>query len=215
LPQLIVHPAELGDPTKSKSIALLPPAARTFEHVPDFSICLPGDLILFRDPEPGIIGKPIQGSQEGAGFPAEDAAWTHVAVYLDEDFVVEAVAKGVVTRSLYSDIPSRILRVRRRNQLCDVDRYRIALRALRMLNTRYTKTEAVKLGWRMRRGLWNGVGFRSFGRVVICSKVFYDAYTEITRTLLDGCPIDEPVTPAHLSATKSLDDVFIPWLKLA
>jgi hypothetical protein len=182
--------------------------------VPDLGRCLPGDLILFREPKPGVVSRGILASQLKAGFASEDSVWTHAAVYLEEAFVVEAVSEGVVARSLYVDVPSRILRIRRQTSLSDVERYRVALRALRMLNTRYSKMEAVKLGWQMREGLWNGVGSPTFGRVVICSKVFFDAYAEITRSLLDGCPIDSPVTPAHLSATKSLDDVHVPWLKL-
>lgn len=212
--QLIVDPSSVGNPAETRSIALLPRAARDFGYVPDLALCRPGDLVLFREPKPGIVGKSIAKSQLNAGFSPEDAAWTHAAVYLDEDFIVEAVRDGVVTRTLYSDIPASILRVRRQPALTDVERYRIALRALRMLNTRYSKLEALRLGWNMKNGLWNGAGSRSFGRVVICSKVFYDAYLEITRSALKDCPIDHPVTPAHLSATSSLVDVAIPWLKL-
>jgi len=214
LSQLIIDPASVGKPTDTRSIALLPQAAREFGYVPDLTLCLPGDLVLFRDPAPGLIGRSITSSQLNAGFSKEDAAWTHAAVYLDEDFVVEAIGEGVVTRSLYCDVPSRVMRIRRQLALSDIERYRIALRALRMLNTRYSKLEALRLGWNMKNGIWNGAGSPSFGRVVICSKVFYDAYLEITRSALRDCPIDHPVTPAHLSATGSLSDVAIPWLKV-
>lgn len=212
--QLIIDPAAHGNPSDTRSIALLPHAARQFGYVPDVALCLPGDLVLFRNPKPDCTGKSIIRSQLNAGFSKEHAVWTHAAVYLDEDFVVEAVSRGVITRSLYCDVPSRILRIRRHPALADVERYRIALRALRMLNSRYSKLEAIRLGWNMKNGLWNGAGSPSFGRVVICSKVFYDAYLEITRSALRDCPIDHPVTPAHLSATSSLVDVGIPWLKV-
>jgi hypothetical protein len=83
-----------------------------------------------------------------------------------------------------------------------------------MLGARYGKLAALKLGWRMTHGLWDRAGSLSFGPVVICSKVYFDAHASITRTALNGCPFDAPVTPAHLSATSDLDDVSIGWRRL-
>jgi len=213
--QKIIDPGNLGTLVKEVSVDILPDSARKFGHVPDFSQCKAGDLILFRRPSPDFFARKISWIQARGGFAPEDNCWTHAAVFLEEDFVVEAVpGPGVQTRSLYSDIPHRILRVRRRIQLSEIDRYRIALRALRMFGARYSSGAALSLGWEMYAGLWNRIGFSKFGTVVICSKVFYDAYTEITRSLLKGCPIDTPVTPAHLSATSDLEDVDVGWLKL-
>jgi hypothetical protein len=138
-------------------------------------------------------------------------------VFLYQDFVLEAAPwKGVITRSLYSDIPESVLRVRRRPGLQDEDGYKIALCAQRMLGTRYSLRAALFLGWRASRGNWDRAWFPSQTRAVICSKVFYDAHAEITRTLLKDCPITDLVTPAHLSATNDLPDIHIlPGLQLA
>jgi len=81
-----------------------------------------------------------------------------------------------------------------------------------MLGARYSHFAAAKLGWQLISG---GLGFPSFVATVICSKVFYDAFAEITLKGLKGCPFSSPVTPAHLSETQDLADVRIPWLKLA
>lgn len=176
---------------------------------------MPGDVILMRGISPGLSGSAITFAHSQAALAADDSHWTHAAVFLSDDYIVEAVpGRGVIQRSFYDDIPQRILRIRRRTNLTDIERYRIAMRALRMLDERYSFWGALQLGWRMRNGLWNVQAFPALGRVVICSKVFYDAYGEVTRTLLKDCPVALPVTPAHLSATTDLDDVPIEWLKL-
>jgi hypothetical protein len=146
-------------------------------------------------------------------FPEQDSRWTHAAVFLYEDIVAEAVVwRGIHSRTLYRDVPGRLLRVRRRLSLTPDQRYKIALMSLRMVGQRYSVWTALFVFFHMLYGLVDRKGFSSRG--VICSKVFYDAYAETTRSLLSGCHISQPVTPAHLSATGDLEDVDIEWLKL-
>jgi hypothetical protein len=215
LAQEIVDPGAIGTPVREDAIAILPHAARRFGYVPDFSLCLPGDLVLFRHTSPGYGSRAIASAQIKGGFGPEHGQWTHAGVYLYDDLVVEAVPwHGVRQRSLHDDVPSRILRIRRAPRIQVIERYRVALRALSMLNTRYGYWSAFGIGRRMWHGLWNPTQYSTFGGALICSQVFNDAHADITLRWLRGCPPSSPVAPAHLSATIDLDDVPIGWVKL-
>jgi hypothetical protein len=157
----------------------------------------------------------IAHAQERAGFGQNDSCWTHAAIYLYDDFLVEAVPfRGIHARTLYLDIPSRDLRVRRRTQLLESERYQIALRALRLIGSRYSILSALKMGLGMLNGLWNDDAARRLDTVVICSNAFSDAYADITKSVLSGCPVGESVLPAHLSATDDLEDIEIGWVRV-
>jgi hypothetical protein len=82
-----------------------------------------------------------------------------------------------------------------------------------MLGMRYEFAAALSLGLRAKNLLYR-YWSPPIKQRVICSQVFYDAYGEITQTLLDGCPVDDLVMPAHLSATADLDNIYVPWLSL-
>jgi len=176
---------------------------------------MPGDLVLFRSHQPNVTSRSIAAAQSAGGINPEHSRWTHAAIFLSDDFVVEASPiTGVTQRTLYADIPDKILRIRRQPALTEIERYRIALRALRMLGARYSFGGAILTGWYLLNGLWTSPSVNSLGPAVLCSKVFSDAYSDVTRKLLSGCPIDFPVTPAHLSATPDLEDIEVGWLKL-
>jgi hypothetical protein len=194
----------------------LPRAARNFGLVPDINQLLPGDLILMRDPEPRCSGRIIPYLQRRAGFADQDSCWTHAAIYLYDDFLAEAVPiRGFLTRTWYLDVPNRLFRVRRREGLSESLRYQIALRALRLIGARYSHWSAFKTGWGMISGLWNENAARHLDTTVICSNAFSDAYADITRSVLQGCPVGESVLPAHLSATNDLEDVQVQWVKVS
>gem|GEM_PF-1993597 len=213
--QRIIDPGNATAAVDQISISVLPTKTREFGFVPDLAKCMPGDLVLFRDAAPSRASQLIARAQSGAEFASEHSAWIHAEIFLYEDFVVEAVPRhGVRTRTLYSDIPQRILRVRRKSGLADTDRYQIALRALRMLGTRYATISAFKMGLRMAKGLWDANGSFESQSSIICSKVYFDAYADITRAFLRNCPVGDAVLPAHLSATPDLEDVEVGWLQL-
>lgn len=217
--QRVIDPNRVGTPIRRQSITQLPPQMRKFGFVPDLTQCEPGDLVLSCSTRPDWIERQIISTQLNAGFGEDDSGWTHAAVFLYEDFIVEADPKGGVrTRSLYSDIPGSLLRVRRRPGLSSAERYKIALCAQRMLGMRYDFGTALSLSWLARMSkMWD----RAWNRrqkvweeeAAICSQVFHDAHAEITRNRLANCPLAY-VMPAHLSASTDLDDVGIPWLKL-
>jgi hypothetical protein len=216
MPQLTIDPRNIPE-ALSDTVSITPilPRARDFGCVPDLRRCEAGDLVLSFSISPNFAESQIIRAQTQAGFSADDSRWTHVAVFLYQDFVLEAVPwEGVITRSLYSDIPDSVLRVRRRPDLRVEEKYKIAMCAQRMLGTRYDISAALSLGWRSRfKRMWNRDWRPSFKAAVICSQVVYDAHAEITLGLLQGCPLRD-VMPAHLSATSGLEDIYIPWVKL-
>jgi hypothetical protein len=210
--QHVIDPNSIGQPTDLQ-IDIVPPPLRDFGAVPNFSLLKTGDLILSRGLEPDLIERTISTAQRRGGFSDDHSRWTHAAVFLYSTLVAEAVPeKGVHVRSLYEDVLQCVSRVRR-PRVTDEQRAHIALRAVAQLGTPYGFFEALQFGWHMSFGLWNPLVLVSYGRKLICSKVYFDAHIEITRLPLSGCPMTGLVSPAHLSSTTDLDDVLIPWVR--
>jgi hypothetical protein len=210
-PQLTIDYRNPSPLVEAPPFSEIPSRVRKFGYVPNFRECLPGDLILFCDAAPGFISHHISEAQ--SDFSPQHAQWTHAAVYLFDNQIVEAVpalCSGVRCRSLYGDVLKRILRVRRRKNLSDEVRYKVALSALTMLGTRYSFKTALQIALRVSRGQLDQMGIPQ----VICSEVFFDAYADITRHFLRECPIKQRVAPAHLSATPDLYDVAVGWIKI-
>jgi hypothetical protein len=210
--QHVIDPSSIGQPT-DHPIDIVPPPLRDFGAVPNFSLLKTGDLILSRGLEPDWVERSISGAQRRGGFSDDHSCWTHAAVFLYGTLVAEAVPeKGVRVRSLYDDVLQCVSRVRR-PRATDEQGAHIALRGVAQLGTPYSVFAALQLGRHMRNGLWNPAALVSYGRKLICSKVYFDAHIEITKLPLSGCPMSGLVSPAHLSATDDLDDVLIPWVK--
>jgi len=175
-------------------------------------LCKPGDLILSYSIPFDLTEWSISNAQERGGFADEHSRWTHAAVFLFDTLVAEAVPRsGVRVHSLYDDTLSSVMRVRR-PRVTDEQRAHIALRAVATLGTPYGTIAALQLGRQMHYGLWNPATLIAFGGKLICSKVYFDAHIEIAKLPLSGCPMTGLVSPAHLSGTPDLDDVFVPWV---
>ena len=212
MPQAELDPQQPIVALGEKSIFALPAHVRRFGYVPDLSTCLPGDLVLFRSHHPNITGRTIAAAQLAGGIAPEHSRWTHAAIFLSDDFVVEASPMtGVAQRTLYIDVPDKIIRIRRQPSLTEVERYRIALRALRMLGARYGYGAAVSTGWYLLKGLWNLPSIHTLGPAVICSKVFSDAHSDVTRSRAHV----RSIFPLHrlTRSQRHLEDIKVGWLK--
>lgn len=210
--QRVLDPTAVGTVAGDLPLAVAPPGVRAFGHVPDLNSLLPGDLILFSPVSPRWTTRVVASAQRRAGFPQEHCRWTHAAVFLFDSLLVEALPwRGVVQSSLLDYVLGHRMRVRRAPGLVLEERYRVALRALSMLGQDYAHRGIFILSLDLLRGAWAPRRAMSSRAINICSRVFHDAYVETTRHLLDGCPLDSPATPAHLSATKDLEDVEVAW----
>ncbi|MFG1359638.1 hypothetical protein [Xanthobacter pseudotagetidis] len=213
--QRVLDPGTMGTPGQRLTIAVAPLKCRDFGHVPDVTAMQPGDLVLFGAVKPTWNGRIVVDAQRRGGFAEQDCQWSHVAVYLYDWYVVEALPwHGVIQRNILEYVPGFRMRIRRAPALAMEDRYRIALRALSMFGQGYSHLGIGLLYLDLLRGLWSAEKVVSSPRINICSRVFHDAHAAITRRQLRECPFDRVVTPAHLSATPDLDDVEVGWAKI-
>jgi hypothetical protein len=171
-------------------------------------------FLLSRRHSPTLVDRLITNTQVQAGFAEEHAC--HSAVYISDNLTVEATPwRGVIIGSVYDDLPDNILRVRRRTDLTEHERFKMVVYVMQMLRARYSVRAAVTLGMRaifspMTAGWWS-----PRIKAIICSKVFLDAFMQSTRNVLKGCEHEDLVMPAHLSETKDLKDILIPWARLS
>ena len=110
-----------------------------------------------------------------------------------------------------------LLRVRRDPLVDPLTGYKLALAAALKLNYRYSVYSIIKLYLQARKWGWSGTAGtpRAFSeRATICSQLYADAYGVATESTLD-IKANPAVSPAHISANKTLRDVPLTWLSLS
>lgn len=183
---------------------------RLFGYVPNVEQLLPGDVILVTGagPVPGLI----RYTQERGGFHSDHARWTHIALHIDNDMIIEAAPWGGIRIDRLEDMTfGREVLVRRLEGLKPEDRFRVAIQALAGLRRRYSLPSMPRLAWQAwREVLWRKTPVHG---VTICSTVARDAY--ITGPQIDLFPGQTGVIwPADLSMTPVLSDVPVDWVKV-
>ena len=179
--------------------------------IPDLGSLQPGDLLLVSSISPTVISKAVTKFQKIGGYPEEHARWHHAAVYLGNDYVCEATAtRGIVQTQIYKYlIGAHLLRFRRVPMLNVEQRYQLAIMAMTRLGDRYGHANLLNLAGAALEGFWNQ-NFFSRPKRLVCSELFSEAYTLVTRRILGS----GEVTPAFLSLTSNLDDVKVNWLTI-
>jgi hypothetical protein len=222
--QTELHPEK--DPKRTtEALRALPAATRKFGKLIDTSNLSPGDLLLSRDLTPDRISSLITTVQVDGGYHANDARWTHAAMYVgDGANVVEAtfdsvLGGGSVRLTSLDDYSQGTCSLRFRRSkyvLDDQQRWRICIRAMSRLGRPYDFVQALLM--------WFGVAFRGQGffgaeiqrstsAAVICSTLYADSYNEATRRSLGE--VSGVCVPAWLSASEEFNDVQAEWSQIS
>lgn len=170
--------------------------------------------MLVSQVRPPFISRAIQAVQSKAGFDRKDSEWHHAAVWVGNDLLCEAQGGGVRTRSIYDYCAgTHRLRFRRSPLLSDLESALLALEAALKIRYGYNRRAIVQLLLQANTGWGRVTGDKPrplSPRATICSQLYADAYGLITRRTLDNQAV-LGVTPAHLSANKSLEDIDMQW----
>ncbi len=192
----------------------LPAHVHALGRLPDVSVLLPGDLVLFRTKTATLVGKAIRTAQRRGGYSDAHARWTHAAMYIGDHAICEAVPfRGVRHTPFYSYLGSHVLRFRRPLGLTIDQRYRLAIDALTRIKKTYSLWRIMRLAQHSVAGFWRPQPTFVASPHLVCSQLYADAYLAVTRTLV--APTNTPMfTPAHLSISQRLEDVRVGWVRI-
>ncbi len=189
----------------------IPRATRQHGRVLDPSLLEPGDLILVALNKPGWLQRRIQRTQ-GQLFEWEHARWHHALVSGGGTEVCEALLTGVVASQYWNYMTgAHEFRVRRIKNATPELRTKVAYYAATMARTSYGFGAIIPIKSTFdNNDPWKPSVFRSRG--VVCSQLYFEACMR-AGILLASIPPDR-VSPAHLSASKEMDDVPLRWFEL-
>jgi hypothetical protein len=199
----------------------LPHELLEFGKYPNVKTWEAGDLLLFSPTEPDWIARSIIAAQQERHAKSH-ARWTHAAIYLGDEVTMchsdfgPGSSWGVSNEYMFEYIGKHhLLRVRRVPKLPPEARARIALSAVARTGAMYNFRGLIGLGMKylIKPPTRNRLGATVSAGSVICSRLFSDAYLEVTDIRLLDKSIGE-ATPAFLSQTSHLENVPTEWLTI-
>lgn len=210
-----LHPEEKQVRGTYQPKSPIPPELREFGKFPNTHQWLPGDVLLFGEATPGFVGKTIRKVQVDCGFAITEARWQHAALYIGNDYMVEAAFPKVRFHPIFDDVMNRCILVRRMPDLPLQKRHEIAVAALTKLGTWYGWPELLQV-FALRGRMWikpKKVNRRTFSR--ICSQLVAHSYATATgKVLCVDAGFERATTPADLALTRQLDDVPVYWQEI-
>ena len=215
--QLVLDPRDTAPPARAGDLLIEDAAVRRLGRYPDIGCLQPGDVLLFAPVHATAATNAIVAAQTHDGFTAEDARWTHAAVYARRGTLIEAVMPRVCITPLWHYVPTRLVRVRRVATPRDPATfgYRLALE----MATRISEPYEASLLWRIPLYRWlraaRAAEQNPEGRVW-CSQIIADSFASLKEGAIyqDGPSLRRfpALSPAHLSNSTLLRDVVVPWL---
>jgi len=188
----------------------LHPKIRAFGYLPTLDRLQAGDMVLTC--EPGSKGGDWIRRYQARGFGAFDAQWSHAAVHVRNGTLVEALPRKGVVRAHIGDYVGRHRLLVRRVRQIGTAADGLAISACLMIGRRYDPNMLLHfLQYATSADYRRDTLFR---RYMICTEVVDRAFQETFRRNIADCPVDQPLTPAHLSASTEFDDVPMAWIEL-
>lgn len=212
---ICLHPDDIPSGTATVTGPLSSNELR-LKKVVDLSLLRPGDLILTSALSPDLVQRSIRAVQVKGGYQVQDARWEHAAMYIGRGVLCEATRRGVQRGMLSHYIGTHVIRARRDDKLNTETRYELAIQALSFQGYAYGFWEILRLFKAARLGFNNRAtsNGRTPGypkRAVICSELYADSYSQVTKNIIGNIAGGE-VTPASLSTDVRLTDVHLRWL---
>jgi hypothetical protein len=203
----------------------IPPALADFARYPNVDEWYPGDLLLIRKINPRGMTQGIIELQREQGYAA-DAVWTHAAMYIGDGLrlveatVDSALPRGDVRLTYLWDYCDGAHAFRVRRPLATIqDRdigWMMVIEALARLQQKYDVLGIVKLAARIRyfgRKFWIPSEFALMDVPLVCSTLYADVYSRVTRMLL--AEANGMCMPAFLSRSNQFQNVTrLYWRKL-
>lgn len=200
--------------------SVIPTKTRQFNKMIDLKLLKVGDLILISrikysvfDIWAWVSHYMISSTQKRGGYADYDSRWTHAAVYVLDDRICEATAKGVSSSLIWNYFDGKhLIRVRRNNNLTIDEKYKLAIFATSNQGMKYGWRNVVELFIRSLQGGFNKPAGNGavMNRTLFCSQLYTSSHWLATKCDV-GNPVMEDFTPASLSACKVLEDVDIEW----
>lgn len=189
-------------------------ATHKFGYAPDMSAPRPGDVVLTRARAAIDIGGHILDFAQRRKASPDAAFWSHAALYLGDNLVVEAVPSAIRIGNLTDYVPSHFLDFRTLDSLTDQQRYEICIQACSKIGQPYSRAQIVKIAKHILLDLNPAQLEIDVEDEYICSHLIFESYLFAINLGIATPGAAKRVRPADLAETQLLSKPTVGWVKI-